>query len=140
MLGSWRAVCRESGTYGSGRGSWCAIGAWLPTSPVIKPFATQNALKMLTPAGTDSNQPIEKTDADKTILSDIDKSLLYYTAIDPTHANVFARVWQKITVNGQSSITQMPLDISLRYEEEKKRWMVDEMTIQQPLKENGYIN
>lgn len=106
----------------------------------ITPFATQNAVKMLTPAGTEPNQPIENTEADKTILSDIDKSLLYYTAIDPIHANVFARVWQKITVNGQSSITQMPLDISLRYEEEKKRWMVDEMKIQQPLKENGYIN
>ncbi|OUB50551.1 hypothetical protein [Bacillus thuringiensis] len=106
----------------------------------IQPFVTENALKMLVPAGTDLNQPIEKTETDKTIVSDIDKVLLYYTPIDATHANIFARVWQKITVNGQSSITQMPLDISLQYEEEKKRWIVDEMKIQQPLREDGYIN
>ncbi|MED1380947.1 hypothetical protein [Bacillus mycoides] len=106
----------------------------------IQPFVTENASKMLVPAGTDLNQPIEKTEPDKTIVSDIDKVLLYYTSIDATHANVFARVWQKITVNGQSSITQMPLDISLQYEEEKKRWIVDEMKIQQPLREDGYIN
>ncbi|MDA2637902.1 hypothetical protein [Bacillus cereus] len=106
----------------------------------ITPFATQNALKMLTPAGTDPNQPIEKTEAEKTILSDMDKSFLYYTAIDATHANVFARVWQKITVNGVSSVTQMPLDISLFYDDQKNRWVVDEMKIQQPLKEDGYIN
>ncbi|MFV1456817.1 hypothetical protein [Bacillus mycoides] len=106
----------------------------------IQPFVTENASKMLVPAGTDLNQPIEKTEPDKTIVSDIDKVLLYYTPIDATHANVFARVWQKITVNGQSSITQMPLDISLQYEEEKKRWIVDEMKIQQPLREDGYIN
>ncbi|QWH75353.1 hypothetical protein EXW59_04730 (plasmid) [Bacillus mycoides] len=106
----------------------------------IQPFVTENASKMLVPAGTDLNQPIEKTEPDKTIVSDIDKVLLYYTPIDATHANVFARVWQKITVNGQSSITQMPLDISLQYEEEKQRWIVDEMKIQQPLREDGYIN
>lgn len=69
--------------------------------------------------GTDSNQPIERTPTDKTILSDIDQSLLYYTTIDATHANVLARVWQKITVNGQCSITQMPLDISLNREYEE---------------------
>ncbi|HDR5353915.1 TPA: hypothetical protein QCS32_005703 [Bacillus thuringiensis] len=106
----------------------------------IKPFATENALKMLVPAGTDINQPIEKTEPNKTIVSDIDKVLLYYTAVDTTHANVFARVWQKITVNGVSSVTQMPLDISLLYDDQKNKWVVDEMKIQQPLKEDGYIN
>ncbi|EEM44387.1 hypothetical protein P4G85_30250 [Bacillus cereus] len=106
----------------------------------IKPFATENALKMLVPAGTDMNQPIEKTEPNKTIVSDIDKLFVYYTPVDTTHANVFARVWQKITVNGVSSVTQMPLDISLLYDEQKNRWVVDEMKIQQPLKEDGYIN
>lgn len=46
----------------------------------------------------------------------------------------------KITVNGVSSVTQMPLDISLVYDEQKDRWVIDEMKIQQPLKEDGYIN
>ncbi|EOQ05332.1 hypothetical protein KOY_04540, partial [Bacillus cereus VDM021] len=77
----------------------------------IKPFVTEEGLKMLVPAGTDVSQPVEKTEPDKTIVSDIDKLLLYYTPVDTTHANVFARVWQKITVNGVSSVTQMPLDI-----------------------------
>ncbi|MCJ0851516.1 hypothetical protein [Bacillus cereus] len=106
----------------------------------IKPFATDKALKMLVPAGTDLNQPVEKTERDKTIVSDIDKLLLYYTEVDATHANVFARVWQKITVNGVSSVTQMPLDIALVYDQEKNKWIVDETKIQQPLKEDGYIN
>lgn len=106
----------------------------------VQPFTTENALKMLVPAGTDINQPIEKTEPNKTIVSDIDKVLLYYTAVDTTHANVFARVWQKITVNGVSSVTQMPLDISLLYDDQKNRWVVDETKIQQPLKEDGYIN
>ncbi|MEH7217280.1 hypothetical protein ACWKTS_35000 [Bacillus toyonensis] len=106
----------------------------------IQPFVTENALKMLVPAGTDINQPIEKTEPNKTIVSDIDKLLVYYTPVDTTHANVFARVWQKITVNGVSSVTQMPLDISLLYDEQKNRWVIDEMKIQQPLKADGYIN
>lgn len=106
----------------------------------IHPFVTENALKMLVPAGTDINQPIEKTEPNKTIVSDIDKLLVYYTPVDTTHANVFARVWQKITVNGVSSVTQMPLDISLLYDEQKNRWVIDEMKIQQPLKADGYIN
>ncbi|MGE6963883.1 hypothetical protein ACQKIW_29160 [Bacillus thuringiensis] len=106
----------------------------------IQPFVTENALKMLVPAGTDINQPIEKTEPNKTIVSDIDKLLVYYTPVDTTHANVFARVWQKITVNGVSSVTQMPLDISLLYDEQKNRWIIDEMKIQQPLKADGYIN
>lgn len=106
----------------------------------IQPFVTENALKMLVPAGTDINQPIEKTEPNKTIVSDIDKLLVYYTPVDTTHANVFARVWQKITVNGVSSVTQMPLDISLQYDEQKNRWVIDEMKIQQPLKADGYIN
>ncbi|PFZ08091.1 hypothetical protein COL63_25600 [Bacillus pseudomycoides] len=106
----------------------------------IKPFVTEDASKMLVPAGTDLNQPVEKTEPDKTIVSDIDKLLLYYTAVDTTHANVFARVWQKITVNGVSSVTQMPLDISLLYDEQKGRWVIHEMKIQQPLKADGYIN
>ncbi|MGG3652593.1 hypothetical protein ABES36_14310 [Bacillus pseudomycoides] len=106
----------------------------------IKPFVTEDASKMLVPAGTDLNQPVEKTEPDKTIVSDIDKVLLYYTAVDTTHANVFARVWQKITVNGVSSVTQMPLDISLLYDEQKGRWVIHEMKIQQPLKADGYIN
>jgi hypothetical protein len=106
----------------------------------IKPFATDKALKMLVPTGTDINQPVEKTERDKTIVSDIDKLLLYYTEVDPTHANVFARVWQKITVNGVSNVTQMLLDISLVYDQKKNRWIVDETKIQEPLKENGYIN
>ncbi|MED1305192.1 hypothetical protein BK704_12470 [[Bacillus thuringiensis] serovar konkukian] len=106
----------------------------------IKPFATDKALKMLVPTGTDINQPVEKTERDKTIVSDIDKLLLYYTEIDATHANIFARVWQKITVNGVSNVTQMLLDISLVYDQKKNRWIVDETKIQEPLKENGYIN
>ncbi|KEK22131.1 hypothetical protein [Bacillus gaemokensis] len=106
----------------------------------IKPFTTEKALKMLVPAGTDINEAIEKTEPNKTIVSDIDKLLLYYTPIDATHANVFARVWQKITVNGVSSVTQMPLDISLIYDDQKNRWVVDETKIQQPLKEDGYIS
>ncbi|MDR4919003.1 hypothetical protein RGU76_29850 [Bacillus pseudomycoides] len=106
----------------------------------IKPFVTENTLKMLVPAGTDINQPIEKTEPNKTIVSDIDKVLLYYTAVNTTHANVFARVWQKITVNGVSSVTQMPLDISLIYDEQKGRWVINDMKIQQPLKADGYIN
>lgn len=106
----------------------------------IQPFVTENALKMLVPAGTDINQPIEKTEPNKTIVSDIDKLLVYYTPVDTTHANVFTRVWQKITVNGVSSVTQMPLDISLLYDEQKNRWIIDEMKIQQPLKADGYIN
>ncbi|PFV20989.1 hypothetical protein [Bacillus mycoides] len=106
----------------------------------IQPFATEKALKMLVPAGTDPKQPIEKTEPDKTIVSDIDKLLLYYTPVDATHANIFARVWQKITVNGVSSITQIPLDISLIYDEQKNRWVVDETKIQQPMKEDGYIS
>lgn len=106
----------------------------------IKPFTTDKALKMLVPTGTDINQPTEKTERDKTIISDIDKLLLYYTEVDATHANVFARVWQKVTVNGVSNVTQMLLDISLVYDQGKDRWIVDETKIQQPLKENGYIN
>ncbi|AYY25385.1 hypothetical protein [Bacillus sp. FDAARGOS_527] len=106
----------------------------------IEPFVTDNALKMLVPAGTDINQPIEKTEPNKTIVSDIDKVLLYYTAVDTTHANVFVRIWQKITVNGVSSVTQMPLDISLLYDNQKNKWIVDEAKIQQPLQEKGYIN
>ncbi|CAI8816123.1 DUF4440 domain-containing protein [Bacillus pseudomycoides] len=106
----------------------------------IKPFVTEEGLKMLVPAGTDVSQPVEKTEPDKTIVSDIDKLLLYYTPVDTTHANVFARVWQKITVNGVSSVTQMPLDISLLFDEQKNRWVINEMKIQQPLKEDGYIN
>lgn len=106
----------------------------------IEPFVTDNALKMLVPAGVDQNQPIEKTESNKTIVSDIDKMLLYYTPVDDTHANVFVRVWQKITVNGTSSVTQMPLDISLVFDNQKGKWIVDDTKIQQPLKEEGYIN
>ncbi|PEF75673.1 hypothetical protein CON94_09170 [Bacillus pseudomycoides] len=106
----------------------------------IKPFVTEEGLKMLVPAGTDVSQPVEKTEPDKTIVSDIDKLLVYYTPVDTTHANVFARVWQKITVNSVSSVTQMPLDISLLYDEQKGRWVINEMKIQQPLKADGYIN
>lgn len=106
----------------------------------IKPFCTDKALKMLIPAGVDSNQPIEKTEIDKTIVSTIDKALLYYTPVDATHANIFARVWQKTTINSVSSVAQIPLDIALVYDEKTNKWLVDEIKIQQALKEDGYIN
>ncbi|MDI6680013.1 hypothetical protein QMA02_30095 [Bacillus wiedmannii] len=106
----------------------------------IKPFTTEKGAKMLTPSGTDINESAEKTAPDKTIISGIDKQLLYFTPVDEKNANIFARVWQKITVNNVTSVSQMLLDIKLVYNDEQKRWVVDDLKIQQPLEKEGHIS
>ncbi|MEH6891623.1 hypothetical protein V7024_18430 [Bacillus sp. JJ864] len=106
----------------------------------IKPYTTENGLKMLIPSGTDINATVEKTDPDKTLVSGIDKQLLYFTSVDEKNANIFARVWQKMTVNNVSSVSQMLLEIKLVYNEEQKKWIVDDLKIQQPLKPEGHIS
>lgn len=106
----------------------------------IQPYTTENGKKMLTPPGIEPNQKPEKTDPDKSVQSGIDKMLLYYTPVENNKANVFARVWQKTTANNVSSVTQLPLDIQLVFDQKQKRWVVDAMTIQQPLKQDGYVN
>ncbi|PEP47797.1 hypothetical protein [Bacillus pseudomycoides] len=106
----------------------------------IKPYTTENGLKMLIPSGTDINATVEKTDPDKTVVSGIDKQLLYFTPVDEKNANIFARVWQKMTVNNVSSVSQMLLEIKLVYNEEQKKWIVDDLKIQQPLKPEGHIS
>lgn len=106
----------------------------------IQPYTTKNGLKMLTPPGIDPNQKPEKTDPDKSVQSGIDKMLLYYTSTGKNKANIFARVWQKMTVNNVSSVTQLLLDIQLVFDKQQNKWMVDKMTIQQPLKPGGYVN
>ncbi|HDX9577686.1 TPA: hypothetical protein ROX88_001186 [Bacillus pseudomycoides] len=106
----------------------------------VKPYTTENGLKMLIPSGTDINATVEKTDPDKTLVSGIDKQLLYFTSVDEKNANIFARVWQKMTVNNVSSVSQMLLEIKLVYNEEQKRWIVNDLKIQQPLKPEGHIS
>ncbi|MGR5970678.1 hypothetical protein ACT7C1_32825 [Bacillus paranthracis] len=53
---------------------------------------------------------------------------------------MFSRVWINTTVNGVTSTTQMVLDIEMVYSPEKKKWIVGNISIQQPLGEEGYIN
>ncbi|MDA2639163.1 hypothetical protein PDQ79_32755, partial [Bacillus cereus] len=83
----------------------------------------------------------EKTPPETTIVSAIKDVKLYYTAVqNGEKANVFSRVWINTTVNGVTSTMQMVLDIEMVYSPEKKKWIVGNISIQQPLGEEGYIN
>lgn len=115
--------------YDTGKGEF----AWTK----IKPYATEKVQQMLTPSGPPDQMGTKVTQA---VYSGIDKSLLYYTAVDATYANVFARIWQKLTTNGVSSVTQIPVEMQLIYDEKQKKWLVDDFKMQQPLREDGYIN
>lgn len=105
----------------------------------INPYTTSNARKMLVPAGEDPAK-IERTEPDKTIVSKLNKTRLYYTPIDDNKANVFARVWHDITANGVTSTSQMLLDLQLVYDGSTDRWLVDDVKIQQELTDEGYVN
>jgi hypothetical protein len=48
----------------------------------IQPYTTENGKKMLQPPGIEPNQKLEKTDPDKSVQSEIDKMLLYYTPVE----------------------------------------------------------
>ncbi|PEJ56683.1 hypothetical protein [Bacillus wiedmannii] len=105
----------------------------------IDSYTTELARGKLKPAG-EVKKP-EKTPPETTIVSAIKDVKLYYTAVqNGEKANVFSRVWINTTVNGVTSTTQMVLDIEMVYSPEKKKWIVGNISIQQPLGEEGYIN
>ncbi|WP_426981383.1 hypothetical protein [Bacillus pseudomycoides] len=103
----------------------------------IKPFVTENARKMVAPAGENPDN-VSKTEVDKTIISKLDTAQIYYTPVDDMKSNVFARVWYNMTVNGITSKTQILLDLQLIYDSNKDRWIVDDIKIQQELNDKGY--
>ncbi|MCI0767298.1 hypothetical protein [Bacillus sp. TL12] len=105
----------------------------------IDSYTTETARGKLKPAG--EQQKPQKTPPETTIVSNIKDVKLYYTAMNNGEkANVFSRLWINTTVNGITSTSQMVLDIQMVYSAESKKWIVGDISIQQPLGEEGYIN
>ncbi len=125
------AFLRAFFTYDTSKGEqgWSKIDA----------YTTESVRGKLKPAGEEKKP--EKTPPETTIVSAIKDVKLYYTTVqNGEKANVFSRVWINTTVNGVTSTTQMVLDIEMVYSPEKKKWIVGNISIQQPLGEEGYIN
>lgn len=104
----------------------------------IKPFTTEKARGIIAPTVGDESS-LEPSLPEQTIVSKLDKSMLYYTPVDDMNSNVFVRVWYSTTINGTTSESQMLLDLQMIYDSNLDRWIVNDVKIQRELDDEGYM-